>query len=130
MDDVPLEVPLRLLPLRRRSQRDHAGCSRVERLGDSLDRSALARRVAALEDHQHLEPAGADELLLLDQLDLQARDLLVVVGGADLRGRLRCFLDRGPGGAGGAGRCHRTEAWSRSVFAAATRTAECISAVT
>ena len=55
--DVALEVPLGLLPLGRRGQRDDPGDPRVEVLGDPLDRAALARRVAALEDHD--DPGAA-----------------------------------------------------------------------
>ena len=71
MFDVALEVPLGLLALRRRGQRDDLGGAGVETLGDPLDRPALAGGVAALEDHDDLEAPVADVLLLLDQLDLE-----------------------------------------------------------
>jgi hypothetical protein len=76
--DVPLEVPLRPLPLRRRGQRDDLRDAGVQVLGDPLDRPALARGVAALEDHDEPLPGRADPLLHLDQLLLQVQQLGLV----------------------------------------------------
>ena len=57
--DVALEVPLRLLAVRRRGQRDDGRAARVQRLGQALDRAALAGGVAALEDQHDLQRPAA-----------------------------------------------------------------------
>src|SRR5262249_14379845 len=49
--DVALEVPLGLLSLGRRAQRDDPGDPGIEVLGDPLDGAAFAGRVPALEHH-------------------------------------------------------------------------------
>jgi hypothetical protein len=56
----------------------HPADARVQALGDPLDDAALARSVAPLEDHDHLETAALDRLLQLDELDLEPCQLLVV----------------------------------------------------
>ena len=92
--DVALEVPLR--PSRRRSGRGRAtirATRGLSALGDALDRPALAGGVAALEDHRRPGARGPDLLLLLDQLDLEPRELLLVVVEVDLARGLRRFLD-------------------------------------
>src|SRR5439155_26386355 len=61
--DVALEVPLRLLALGGRAQRHYPRETRVEALGDRLDRAALARRVPALEHDDDPQALGADPLL-------------------------------------------------------------------
>ena len=76
--DVALEIPLRLLALGRRAQRDHAADARVEAGRDRLDRAALAGRVAPLEQHDDLEPGVPDPLLEAVQLDVEPRKLLLV----------------------------------------------------
>ena len=100
--DVALEVPLPLLALGGRRQRDDPGGAGVERLGDPLDRPALAGGVAALEDHDDPQAPRADVLLLLDQLDLQPGQLLLVVRGVDPAGRRPPLLEqrRGPSRSG------------------------------
>ena len=57
--DVALEVPLRLLALGRRRQRDDAADPRRDVLGDPLDHAALAGGVAALEDDRDPRAASA-----------------------------------------------------------------------
>ena len=78
MGDVALEVPLRALALGRRAERHGADHARVGLLGDALDRAALAGRVAALEEHDHLQALVDDPLLQAHELDLQALELLLV----------------------------------------------------
>ena len=80
MLDVALEVPLGLLALSGRGQRDHARDTRVEVLGDPFDRAALARGVPALEDHDDPGSGRLDPLLHLDQLGLQPQQLRLVQG--------------------------------------------------
>jgi hypothetical protein len=94
MGHVALEVPLPPLAVGRRGERDHPGVAGVERLGDALDRPALAGGVAAFEDQHHPETPGPDELLLLDQFDLQPDQLALVVLGAHACGRPWNLLDR------------------------------------
>src|SRR6201999_3616793 len=69
---VPLEGPLGPLALGRLLQRDHAAAARIEMLGEPLDRTALARGVAALEEDDDPLPGVLHPALQLDQLDLQA----------------------------------------------------------
>ena len=89
--DVALEVPLRSLALGRRAQRDDAAVmARVEPLHDALDRAALPGGVAALEDHDEPQAFVHDPFLHPHQLDLQARELLLVAGlGHDVSARSR-----------------------------------------
>ena len=68
---VPLEVPLRALPVRRLVQRHHAGTAQVEMLGEPLDRAALAGGIAALEHQHDLLTGVLHPALELEQLDLQ-----------------------------------------------------------
>ena len=76
---VALEIPLRLLAVRRDAQRHHPRHPRVERVRDGLDGAALAGRVAPLEQDHDLEAGVADPLLHLDQLDLELGQLLLVL---------------------------------------------------
>ncbi len=84
---VALEVPLGQFTLGRLLQRHDARATRVQMLGEPLDRTALARRVPTLEDDHDLLTGLLDPRLQLQQLDLQpalltlvsaARHLLVV----------------------------------------------------
>ena len=61
--DVALEVPLGLLAVGGRRQRRDARDAGAEVLGDPLDRRALARRVAALEDDDDALAGGPHPLL-------------------------------------------------------------------
>ena len=79
MRDVPLEVPLRLLPVGRLLEGHDPGAAGVEVLGEAPDRAALAGRVAALEDDDQATASGLDVALELEQLDLQAALDLVVL---------------------------------------------------
>ena len=56
--DIALEIPLGLLALGRRGQRDDPGDPGVEERGHPLDRAALACRIPALEDHHDPGPLG------------------------------------------------------------------------
>ena len=75
---VALHVHLALLALRRRGQRHDAEHARAHALGDRLDRPALAGGVAAFEDDADLQALRHDPLLQLDELDVQALELLLV----------------------------------------------------
>ena len=78
MGHVALEVPLRLLPLRRGRQRDHPTQARADRLGDALDDATLSRRISALEDHDDLQALVPDPLLKDDELGLEPSQLRLV----------------------------------------------------
>src|ERR1700675_2366736 len=79
MGDIALEIPLGLLTLGRRRQRDDPGDPRAHPLGDALDRPALAGRVAALEHDDDLQALVADPFLELHELDLEPAQLREVV---------------------------------------------------
>ena len=84
MRDVPLEVPLALLPLRWGAEGDDPGVAGVAPLHDPLDGAPLARRVPALEDHTEPEAFVDDPLLHLHELGLEAGELgIVELGGYD-----------------------------------------------
>ena len=79
MGHVALEVPLALLALSRRGQGGDAADARVESFRDALDGAALAGGIAAFKEHHDTQAFMADPLLELDQLDLEAGKLAVVV---------------------------------------------------
>ena len=79
MGDVALEIPLSFLALRWGTEGNNAANARIQALRDSLDGSALTGGISALEQHDHLQAAVADPLLHLDEFNLQAPQLLVVV---------------------------------------------------
>ena len=64
-------------------QRHRAADARIEPLGHALDDAALARRVAALEQHDQLELVGHHPVLQLDQLALQAQQLGEILPAVD-----------------------------------------------
>ena len=76
--DIALEIPLRALAVVGRGQGGHAAHARVQALGDALDHAALAGRIAALEEDDHLFPVVLHPVLQLDQLALQAQQLAEV----------------------------------------------------
>ena len=84
MVDVALEVPLRALALVRLFQRHDARAARIEMLHETLDRAALAGRVAALEQNDDLLAAFLDPILRLQELRLQRQHALDVMGLSDL----------------------------------------------
>ena len=84
--DVALEVPLALLALGRRRQRDDARNARVEVLRDALDRAALAGGVAALEEDHEPHAGRLHPHLQLHELRLEAQQLLLVELARHLRG--------------------------------------------
>ena len=57
--------------------------------GDPADHAALARRVAALEDHDDARPLGFDPGLQPGKLDLKLREFLLEFLAAHLAGRGR-----------------------------------------
>lgn len=57
-----LEVPLRPLALRRGGERHDAADAGGHRRGDAADHAAFPRRVAPLEDDEHLELLQPDPL--------------------------------------------------------------------
>jgi len=59
-----------------------------EPLGDALDRPALARGIATLEQDHHLLARGDDPVLQLDQLGLQAEQLREVLATVGMFGRI------------------------------------------
>src|SRR2546421_3094704 len=69
--------PLGAFPLGGRRQRRDPGDARVEVLGDPLDRAALARRVAALEDDHHPGPLRGGQRSEEHTSELQSRSDLV-----------------------------------------------------
>ena len=79
MGHIALKVPLRLFALGGRAQRHHAADARIERFGDALDGAALAGRVAAFKEHHHAQLLVANPFLQLDQFNLQAAQLALVV---------------------------------------------------
>ena len=91
---VPLHVHLRLLPLGRARQGHDAEHPRAHALGDGLDRAALARGVASLEDDADLGAGRLDPLLHRDQLGVQLAQLGLVLLALHLRSLLR--LQRPP----------------------------------
>jgi hypothetical protein len=88
MSHVALEVPLRFLALGRGGQCNNAADTRVQALGDALDCAALARCVAAFEDHHNPLSLMADPLLEFDQFDLQTAELSLVI---DMRAQAQRF---------------------------------------
>ena len=93
MRDIALEIPLAALAIVRRGQRHGAADARIETLRDALDGAALARRVPPLEDHHQLVLLGDHPVLELDQLALQAQQLLEIkpTGSASCIGRCSVF---------------------------------------
>ncbi|MPN05705.1 hypothetical protein SDC9_152958 [bioreactor metagenome] len=75
---ITLEVPLALLGGRWFLQRHHARAAWVQVLHEALDRAALARRVASLEDDDQALAGFLHPGLELEQLHLQP-ELLVLV---------------------------------------------------
>ncbi len=84
LGDVPLEVPLGLLALRRLGQSHHAHRSGARPLGDRLDDTTLPRGAPPLEDDQDLEALPLDPVLQHDQLLLQLFHLPLVHRGPEL----------------------------------------------
>ena len=75
---VPLEVPLRALPLRRRGQGHDPRGTGIEVLGHPFDRAALSCRVPSLEGHYEPGAFRPYPLLQLHQLRLQPVQLPLV----------------------------------------------------
>ena len=86
MGNVALEIPLCPLPLGGRRQGYHPGEAGVQKTRDPLDHAALAGRVAAFEEHHQPELFVSNPFLELEEFDLKARQLLVVVLAGKLPG--------------------------------------------
>ena len=77
--DIALGVHLRLFPLGWRGECHHSENARAHTLGHSLDRAALACSVAPFEDDADLQARVHPPLLELDELDMQAGELPLVL---------------------------------------------------
>src|SRR5450631_1063759 len=77
--DVALNVQLGLLTLRRRGQGDDPEYTRADAFGQSLDGSALAGRITALEYDADTGSGLFDPVLQRHELDLQTSQLLLVL---------------------------------------------------
>jgi hypothetical protein len=80
---VALEIPLAALPLGRRGQGDRPAGARIEPLAHPFDHAALAGRVAAFEQHDHLELVMHHPVLQRYELALQAQQLLEIQAAVD-----------------------------------------------
>jgi hypothetical protein len=78
MLDIPLHEHLCLLAIGRRRQRDNPEHARAHPLGDGLDGTALAGRVAALEYDDDPQPFLFHPVLQAAKLNLQLAQLLLV----------------------------------------------------
>src|SRR5262249_19740167 len=78
MRDVALEVPLGAFAFVRRRECGDPAYSRVETLRDPLDDAALAGGIAAFEDDDYLHLVMEHPVLQLDELALEAEQLLEV----------------------------------------------------
>ena len=77
MRDVALDVDLRLLTVGGSWQGNVAVDARARAGSNSADHAALARRVAALEDHDDTSILGLDPSLQADKLHLELREFLL-----------------------------------------------------
>src|SRR5271154_1615606 len=75
MRHITLEIPLRTFAFRRRGERRHATEARTDGLGDALDRSPFARRVAPPEERDDAQASILDPGRELDELTLKAQEL-------------------------------------------------------
>src|SRR6266516_1624045 len=89
--DVALDVDLGLLAVGGCGQCHVPVDARARAGGDPADHAALARRVAALEDHDDACPLGFDPGLQAGKLDLELRELFLEFLAAHLAGRDRCL---------------------------------------
>ena len=76
---VALEIPLAALRFRRLFQGDDARAAGIQMLHEALDGAALARGIAPLEKDYHLLPGFLDPGLQLEQFNLQAVFLPLVI---------------------------------------------------
>jgi len=70
MGSVALEIPLRLLALRRGAQSNYAADARVQLLRDALDRATLSGGIPAFEQDHDFQPAVANPFVKLHEFDL------------------------------------------------------------
>ena len=78
VSDIALQIQLTLLAVGRRRQRHYPEHARANPFGDSLDRAALARGVATLEDYDDPQAVVPDPVLQRAKLDLQLAQRLFV----------------------------------------------------
>src|SRR4051812_46326846 len=78
MRDVALEIPLRLLSRRGRTERDHSADARIRTTRNPIDHTAFARGVASFEQHYDTQSLHADPLLQLHEFFLQALEFSLV----------------------------------------------------
>jgi hypothetical protein len=91
---IALEIPLAALALAGCGQRYDPGNTRIEPLSDAFDDLALARCIAALEDHDHLLLGGCHPVLQLDEFALQPEQLLEVESAIEPGAGKRRFMNR------------------------------------
>ena len=71
VDHIALEVPLRSFCIRRFAKRHHAAATRVERLGNALDRTTLPSSVTTFKQHHQFLARGLDPVLHFHQFHVQ-----------------------------------------------------------
>src|SRR5205823_14932704 len=96
MRNVALSIHLRLLTLGRRGERNDPKNTRAHPIGHGLDRAALACPVPSFEDDADLQPLVHYPVLELHELDMQPRELPLVILPLQLalRGNVTPFLVR------------------------------------
>ena len=75
---VTLQIDLRFLAIRGRWEGDNAENPRTNALGNGLDRAALSRAIAALENDNNAQPLGPYPFLQLAEFDLKFVQFLFV----------------------------------------------------
>src|SRR5262249_5995449 len=78
LSEVALPEHFRLFPVRRSGKSHHAKHARAHPLGDGLDGSALAGRIATLEHDDDAGSRGLDPILQMAKLDLELAQFLLV----------------------------------------------------
>ena len=86
---VTLEVPLTFFTLGGCRQSNDTGNARTETLGDALDATPFAGRIASFKNDDNLEFLELDPFLQLDEFNLQASQRLFVFLVVDILLRLR-----------------------------------------
>src|SRR4029434_8739213 len=88
MRDIALDVNLRLLTVGGRRQCHVPVDARARAGGNSADHAALARRVAALENHDDTRTLGLNPSLPADEVHFELSQLLLEFLTTDLAGRV------------------------------------------
>jgi hypothetical protein len=76
--NIALEISLRPFTLGWSGQRSNPADARIEALGDPLDDASLAGGIASFENDHELELMAQNPVLQLDQLALEAEQLLEI----------------------------------------------------